>query len=76
MLVCVCVKLLVKVAEALLPVWRPGNVPALIQQFDAVEVQHEGVGHQESALGFPSALEFLTREGRRQKDERDQACCR
>lgn len=60
-------------SEALLPVWRPGNIPALIQQLDAVEVQHEGVGHQESALGFPSALEFLAREGRRLTDEKPAA---
>lgn len=51
---------LIKVLEALVPVGSPSNVPTLIQQFDAVEVQHEGVGCQESPLGFPSALEFLS----------------
>jgi len=58
--VCVCVRSLIEVLEALLPVGSPSNIPALIQQFDAVEVQHEGIGCQESPLGFPSALEFLT----------------
>lgn len=54
----------------MLPVWRPGNIATLIQQLDAVEVQHEGVGHQKSALGFSSALEFLMMEGRRLMDEK------
>ena len=57
--VCVCVCLLIKVLEALLPVGSPSNIPALIQQLEAVEVQHQGIGCQESPLGFPSALEFL-----------------
>lgn len=56
----VCAHLLIEVLEALLPVGSPSNIPALIQQFDAVEVQHQGVGRQESPLSFPSALEFLT----------------
>lgn len=56
----VCVCLLIKVLEALLPVGSPSNIPTLIQQFDAIEVQHQGIGRQESTLSFPSALEFLT----------------
>lgn len=47
-------------SEAFLPVRRPSNISAFVQQFDAVEVQHEGIGHKESPLGFPSALEFLS----------------
>lgn len=46
-------------SEAFLPVRRPGNISTFIQQFDAVEVQHQGIGHEESTLSFPSALEFL-----------------
>lgn len=57
--VCVC-KLLIKVPEALLPVGCPSNTSSLIQQFDAIEVQHQRIGHKESPLSFPSALEFLT----------------
>lgn len=57
--VCVEVELLIKVSEALLPVWRPSNISTFIQQFDAVEIQHQGIGHKESPLRFPSALEFL-----------------
>lgn len=55
-----CVCLLIKVLEALLPVGSASNIPTLIQQFDAVEVQHEGIRCQEPPLGFPSALELLT----------------
>lgn len=47
--------------EALLPVGRPSNIPTLIQQFDAIEVQHQGIGHQESPLSLSSGLEFLTK---------------
>lgn len=57
---CPRVCLLIKVQEALLPVGGPSYVSTLIQKFDTVEVQHKGVGSQESSLGFPSALEFLT----------------
>lgn len=49
----------IKVLEALLPVGSPSHVPALIQQFDAVEIQHEGIRRQESPLGFPGVLEFF-----------------
>lgn len=56
---CVEVELLIKVLEALLPVRRPSNISTFIQQFDAVEIQHQGIGHKESPLRFPSALEFL-----------------
>lgn len=52
-------KLLIKVPEALLPVGCPSNTSSLIQQFDAIEVQHQRIGHEESPLSFPSALEFL-----------------
>lgn len=46
-------------SEAFLPVRRPSNISTFIQQFDAIEVQHQGIGHEESTLSFPSALEFL-----------------
>ncbi|TNN65428.1 hypothetical protein EYF80_024369 [Liparis tanakae] len=46
--------------EGLVAQLAQGLQDASDPQFDAVEVQHEGIGCQESPLGFPSALEFLT----------------
>lgn len=50
---------LIEVLEALLPVGGTGHAAILVQQLDAKEVQHEGVGLQEVAAGLPGVLEFL-----------------
>lgn len=65
------VYLLIKVLETLLPVGSPSNIATLIQQFDAVEVQHEGIGRQESPLCFPGALEFLVEFRTTDQEETD-----
>ena len=63
--VCVCYSL-IEVLEAFLPVGSSRYVPALIQQLDPVEVQHEGVHLEEPALGLAGALELLSTNGQTQ----------